>query len=131
MVWALSVKIVRFVRWPFLSRVRAKGYDRQADRRACARRRLAWGDAHGQELFVVAGAFAYPAGCRDPGLYRRQTKALVLTYVLISFVRPTRWWPWLQVAACVAVLYGVITYLAAPAILLLEGLPWEAVQYSF
>ena len=56
---------------------------------------------------------------------------LVLTYVLISLVRPTRWWQWLQLVACVAVLYGVITYLAAPATLLLEGLPWEAVQYSF
>ncbi|HEV2483149.1 MAG TPA: hypothetical protein VGS79_25965 [Puia sp.] len=51
--------------------------------------------------------------------------------MLIPVVRPSRWWQWLQLAAGVALLYLVITYLASPATLLLEGLPWEAVQYSF
>lgn len=56
---------------------------------------------------------------------------VVLVYVLARVIAPLKWWNWLQVLVCVVFVYVFITYVANPVALLLHGLPWEAVQYSF
>jgi hypothetical protein len=56
---------------------------------------------------------------------------LVLAYVLTAVVGGSKWWHWLQVAICVGFVYLFITYVADPVALLLSGMSWEAVQYSF
>jgi hypothetical protein len=82
-------------------------------------------------LLVQTGWFAFIKYHREWSWLTGLLSYVVLAYVLISFLQPSRWWQWLQVAASVAVMYGVINYLAGPIGLLLEGLPWDAVQYSF
>ena len=68
-------------------------------------------------------------GIEHRGLSERD--ALHLAYVLAGVVGLSKWWRWLQVGLCVGLAYLFITYVADPVALLLSGMSWEAVQYSF
>jgi hypothetical protein len=70
-------------------------------------------------------------GTGDGSAYTGLIDYVVLAYVLSRVIAPMKWLNWLQVLLCVGFVYLFIAYIASPVALLLHGVPWEAVQYSF
>jgi hypothetical protein len=63
--------------------------------------------------------------------YAEWATVLIFAFGLARVVGTSKWWRWLQVALCVGFVYLFITYVADPVALLLSGMSWEGVQYSF